>query len=215
MSSQLRHVSTIGKNLLSSNISSTCLHNMVNGPLAAEIVSLVWGTAGNFNGFRVLAALLHDTLVVGVSQSAALNRGRHLYSAGRPSRWALAHISSMFLIWRSGNALVTINVVARRWARLVLGWVTACGGVRVSRCTTDRRTTARSCVDVRVSTRRPQLFSVPHCLAIRCLRATTATTPTVIFLIVVVVVEVAVVTAAAAAVNRRFVYRFITSSRMA
>jgi len=25
---------------------------------------------------------------------AALNRGRHLYSAGRPSRWALAHISS-------------------------------------------------------------------------------------------------------------------------
>jgi len=25
---------------------------------------------------------------------AVLNRGRHLYSAGRPSRWALAHISS-------------------------------------------------------------------------------------------------------------------------
>ena len=66
---------------------------MVNfGPLAAEIVSLVWGTPGNFNGFRVLAALLHGTLVVGVSQTAALNRGRHLYSAGRPSRWALAHI---------------------------------------------------------------------------------------------------------------------------
>ena len=83
------------KNLLSSNISSTCPHNMVNfGPLAAEIVSLVWGTPGNFNGFRVLAALLHRTLVVGVSQTAALNRGRHLYSAGRPSRWALAHISS-------------------------------------------------------------------------------------------------------------------------
>jgi len=26
--------------------------------LAAEIVSLVWGTPGNFNGFRVLASLL-------------------------------------------------------------------------------------------------------------------------------------------------------------
>ena len=66
---------------------------MVNfGPLAAEIVSLVWGTPGNFNGFRVLAALLHVTVVVGVSQTEALNRGRHLYSAGRPSRWALAHI---------------------------------------------------------------------------------------------------------------------------
>jgi len=28
---------------------------------------------------------------------AALNRGRHLYLAGRPSRWALAHISSVVL----------------------------------------------------------------------------------------------------------------------
>ena len=86
------------KNLVSSNISSTCPHNMVNfGPLAAEIVSLVCGTPGNFNRFRVLAALLHGTLVVGVSQTAAFNRGRHLHSAGRPSRWALAHISSLFL----------------------------------------------------------------------------------------------------------------------
>ena len=42
---------------------------MVNfGALAAEIISIVWGTPGNFNGFRVLAALiLHGTLVVGVS----------------------------------------------------------------------------------------------------------------------------------------------------
>ena len=68
---------------------------MVNfGLVAAEIVSLVWGTPGNFNGFRFLAALLHGTLVVGVSQTAALNRGRRLHSAGRPSRWALDHISS-------------------------------------------------------------------------------------------------------------------------
>ena len=50
--------------------SPTCPDNMVNfGPLAAEIVLLVWGTAANFNGFRVLAALLHGTLVVGVSQT--------------------------------------------------------------------------------------------------------------------------------------------------
>ena len=83
-------------NLLSSNISSTCLHNVAKfGSLAAEIVSLVWGTPGNFNGFRVLAALLHGTLEVGVSQTAALNRGHHLCSAGRPSRWALAHILVM------------------------------------------------------------------------------------------------------------------------
>ena len=45
---------------------------MVNfGPLAAEILSLVWGTPSNFNGFRVLASLLHGTLVglLGVSQT--------------------------------------------------------------------------------------------------------------------------------------------------
>jgi len=93
ISSQLRHVSTIGKKVLNSNTSSTCTYNMAKfGPLTAEIGSGVCSTPANFNGFRVLAALLHGTLVVGVSQTAALNRGRHLYSAGRPSRWALAHI---------------------------------------------------------------------------------------------------------------------------
>ena len=45
------------KNLLNSNISSRCTHNMVNfGPLTAEIGSLVWGNPANFNGFRVLAS---------------------------------------------------------------------------------------------------------------------------------------------------------------
>ena len=70
-SSQLRHESTIGKkNLLNSNISSICLHNMANfGPLAAEICWWVRGTPANFNGFRVLAALLHGTPVVGVSET--------------------------------------------------------------------------------------------------------------------------------------------------
>jgi len=49
------------KNLLNSNIFSTCPHNMVNfGPLTAEFGSGVWGTPANFNWFRVLAALLHS-----------------------------------------------------------------------------------------------------------------------------------------------------------
>ena len=39
------------------------------GPLPAEIVSLVWDTPANFNGIRFLAALLHGTVVVGVSQT--------------------------------------------------------------------------------------------------------------------------------------------------
>jgi len=48
----------VKKNELSSNILSTCPHNMVNfGPLVAEIGPVVWGTPANFNGFRALAAL--------------------------------------------------------------------------------------------------------------------------------------------------------------
>jgi len=43
---------------------------MVNfGPLAAEIDPVVWGTPANFNRFRVLAALLHGTPVLGVSRT--------------------------------------------------------------------------------------------------------------------------------------------------
>jgi len=59
------------KNLLNNNTSSTCPGNMVNlvGLLTAEICWRVWGTPANFNWFRVLAALLHGTLVVGVSQT--------------------------------------------------------------------------------------------------------------------------------------------------
>jgi len=45
-------------------------NNIVNfGPLTAEIGPVVWGTPANFNGFHLLAALLHDTPVVGVSQT--------------------------------------------------------------------------------------------------------------------------------------------------
>ena len=32
-------------------------------------------------------------------------------------------------VWLSGNALASINVVALRQTRLVLGWVTVCGRV--------------------------------------------------------------------------------------
>ena len=47
------------KNLLNSNICSICPHNTANfGPLTAEMVSLVWGTPANLNGFRILPSLL-------------------------------------------------------------------------------------------------------------------------------------------------------------
>jgi len=77
---------------------------MVNfGPLAADIVSGVFGTPATFNGFRVYgSATARQSSSERQPNFAALNRGRHLCSAGRPSHWALAHIfllSSFFLLY--------------------------------------------------------------------------------------------------------------------
>jgi len=58
------------KKLVKQQYLSTCSYNMVNfAALAAETDWRVWGTPACFNGFRVLAALLHGTLAVGVSQT--------------------------------------------------------------------------------------------------------------------------------------------------
>ena len=93
ISSQLRHVSTIGKKLVKQQCLPTCPHNMVNfSPLAAEILSLVWSTPANFNGFASWQRYCTASSSGRQPKFAALNRGRHLCSAGRPSRWALAHI---------------------------------------------------------------------------------------------------------------------------
>jgi len=63
------------KNLLSSNMSSRCPHDMVNfGPLPAEIGPVVCGTPMNFNGFCVLAPLLHGSQVVSISQLCGIEQ---------------------------------------------------------------------------------------------------------------------------------------------
>jgi len=70
ISSQLRHALTIGKKLVKQQYLPPYSYNMVTfSLLAAEILSLVWGTPGNFNGFRALGVLLHSTLVVGLIQT--------------------------------------------------------------------------------------------------------------------------------------------------
>jgi len=93
---------------------------MVNfGLLTAEICWRVWGTPANFNGFRVLAALLHATLVVGVNQTLRRWTGRHLYSAGRPSRWALAHILVLLDVLQIIN---TVAVCPFGALPLLVGW---------------------------------------------------------------------------------------------
>ena len=76
------------KNMLNNNTSSTFRHNrpMDNfGPVTAE------------NRWRVLG---HPSKFIRVSRLGSVtarysSRGRHLYLAGRPSRLALAHISSL------------------------------------------------------------------------------------------------------------------------
>ena len=55
------------------------------GPLAAEIGLVVWGSPANCNGFHVLAALLHGTVVVGISQTL-----RH-WTEGATYSWQGGH----------------------------------------------------------------------------------------------------------------------------
>ena len=86
-------LSTIGKNLLSTNICSTCPDNMVNfGPLTAEIGSGVWDTLQISTGFASWQRYCTASSSRRQPHFAPLNRGRHIRSAGRPSRWTLTHI---------------------------------------------------------------------------------------------------------------------------
>ena len=81
------------KNLLSSNTSFRCPYNMMNfGPLVAGILSLVWGIQVISTVFASWQRYCTASSSGRQSHFAALDRGRHLCSAGRPSRWALAHI---------------------------------------------------------------------------------------------------------------------------
>jgi len=96
------------KKLLNINTSSTCPYNMVNfGLLTAEIR---W-RAGHSCKFQRVSSLGSVTARLSSSgrqpNFAALNRRHHLYSAGWPSRWALAHISSYNLKFqKSFNTIV-------------------------------------------------------------------------------------------------------------
>ena len=123
--------------------------------LAAEIISLVWGTPANFNGFRVLASLLQRRRSTEANQtlhsvwslpglvhfrrlllrneilpgakftlhppSLALSYWHRYctaveqwaHSAGRPSRWALAHILVFIFSIHDGNFAVYISAEKR------------------------------------------------------------------------------------------------------
>jgi len=62
------------KNLLNSNISSTCPHNIMNFCLVmAEINWRFWGTRANFNGFRVQGAtyIRRAAITLGISPDSS------------------------------------------------------------------------------------------------------------------------------------------------
>jgi len=101
------------KNLLNSNVSPTCSHNMVNLQLTSS-----WELLVSLGHPCIFQQVLHLGSVTARHSSsghqpnfAVLNRGCHLYLAGRPSRWALVYISS----WRCKRS---VDV-----AFLVLQWV--------------------------------------------------------------------------------------------
>jgi len=101
MSSQLRHVSTIGKTFVKQQY---LLHMSPRyGELRPTSGWDPFRSLRHPSYFRRLPRLGSVTARQSSSQHqpnfAALNRGRHLCSAGRPSRWALAHISSYYYVF--------------------------------------------------------------------------------------------------------------------
>jgi len=93
--------------------------------------------------FPILAALLHGTPAAGVSQALRrgtkielrnFRRGRHLYSAGRPSRWASAHILVMaalrsrcghyiFVLWFLLLSSIFLSIFFPRLISAVADWM--------------------------------------------------------------------------------------------
>ena len=93
----LRNVSTIGKKLLKHVLTICELRHA--RLLAAKIVSLVWETLQISMSFVSWLLYARHSSNGRQPNFAALNTGRHPYSAGRPSRWALAHISSILFFY--------------------------------------------------------------------------------------------------------------------
>ena len=81
------------KKLLNSNTSSKSPDNMVKfGPLTAEMGSLVCAPLQISTGSRLGSLTARQSSSGRQPNFVVLKRGRHLYSTGRPSRWALAYI---------------------------------------------------------------------------------------------------------------------------
>jgi len=103
ISSQLRHVSTIGKNLVKQQY---LLHMSSQYgellPTSGWDLSGVWGTPATVNGFRVLAALLHGSQAMSISQTLRRwTEGATYVMAGHYifALWFLSSSSSSFYLF--------------------------------------------------------------------------------------------------------------------
>jgi len=96
-------------------------------PLAADIVSL---GASKFQRLSRVGSVTAQYSSSGRQPNiAVLNRGRHLYSAGRPSRWASAHIL-VYAYFCNGTAVRStfgaVMVTDYREAERTLSYFVAC-----------------------------------------------------------------------------------------
>jgi len=98
ISSQLRHILTIGKKLVKQQ------YVVHMSPQYGELrPTNGWDRSGSLRHPCKFQQASHPGSVTASGcqpNFAALNRGRHLCSAGRPSRWALAHILVTLYILR-------------------------------------------------------------------------------------------------------------------
>jgi len=86
---------------------------MVNfGPLTAEIDWRVWDTPSYFNVYRVWQQRYCTASSSGHQPNfAALNRGRHLCSAGRSSGLALAHILVLSVLIIAASYAIVLQCI--------------------------------------------------------------------------------------------------------
>ena len=114
ISSQLRHVATIGKKLVKQQY---LLHMFSEYGELRPTSGWEWIVSLGHPSWLQLVWRLGGVTAPHSSSGrqpnfAALNRGRHLYSAGRPSRWASAHIlvlNVICMVWFWGTASFSMS----------------------------------------------------------------------------------------------------------
>ena len=109
------------KNLLSSNAFSIYPDTVNFGLLTAEICWRVWGIPANFNGFHILAALLHGTLVVGISQTLWrwTEGATYIRHGGHVGLWPTFLVLFCFLLMKVMISLMWQNKLCT-WTELII-----------------------------------------------------------------------------------------------